>query len=110
MGDNSLLEVITLIFYQSLKIAPEIGACIPHCAPKKIFKNLLDLGHQLNLGIADRAAGIVLNHTLLIVIHGNAIGEIRLEMRAGEVVEILFQPHLTPSSGMYNHIYMAFQL
>ncbi|XP_029653318.1 uncharacterized protein LOC115226458 [Octopus sinensis] len=47
--------------------------------------------------------GVFLNHTLLIVIHENAIGEIRSEIGAGEVVEILCQPHLTPSRAYTFH-------
>lgn len=79
-------------------MALELGACIFHCVPRKIFKHLIDLGH---LGIAGRIVGVFLKCTPQIVIHRIKINGIRiLENGANEVIKVFWLPLLTLSGGM----------
>lgn len=77
-------------------MALESDAWILHYVPGNIFEYLLDLGHQLGLGVPGRVVGVFPNCLLPITIHWVTTARIkRPETGAGKVVKTLWQSFLT---------------
>lgn len=65
-------------------MALELGACVSHCVPRKIFKHLLDFG----FGVAGKGV-IFFNYIPQIIIHNFAISRVKMpDIITGKVVNI----------------------
>ena len=79
LGDDSWLKITTLCFHHGLKTALESSVYIPLCVPWKIFEWLLDLGHQLILGVAGKVIGDFFS-TATMGLDSRGLGEQKLVM------------------------------
>lgn len=61
LGDIGLLKIAAVSFHHSLKTVPESGTRITQCVSENIIEHLLNLGQQLGLFVAYRAASVLFN-------------------------------------------------